>query len=141
MANFDIAYKKTGGWEGFYSNDPKDTGGETIYGVARKHNPAWAGWVIVDSYKKQPNFPANMRKETRLPALAKTLYKQKYWNPVRLTEINSQSLANKLYDISVNKSPSVAIRFMSDLTLKPNKSVTNEMIKILNDEKRVFNTM
>ena len=32
MAIFDIAYKKTGGWEGFYSNDANDTGGETVYG-------------------------------------------------------------------------------------------------------------
>lgn len=139
MANFDIAYKKTGGWEGFYSNDPNDTGGETIYGVSRKNNPGWLGWRIVDNYKKLPGFPANMKKDTQLPGLAKELAKNKYWDVLRLTEINNQYLANRLYDISYNKGQGVALRFMADLTLTNSKTVTNEMIKLLNDEKRIIN--
>lgn len=138
MAIFDIAYKKTGGWEGFYSNDANDTGGETVYGVSRKNNPKWAGWKIVDSYKVS-GFPGNMKNDKTLPILARELYKSNYWNIIRLSEINNQHLANKLYDISVNKGKGIAIRFMAELTYINSSTVTNEMIKKLNDEKVVNN--
>lgn len=139
MAKFDIAYKKTGGWEGFYSNDKNDTGGETIYGVSRKNNPGWLGWRIVDEHKYKPGFPGNLRGNKELPELAKELYKNKYWDVLRLSEIGSQNLANRLYDVSVNKGQGVALRFMNDLALLNSKTVTDNMIKLLNDEKRTIN--
>ena len=42
----DIVFKA----EGFYSNDIDDSGGETLYGIARNKNPKWLGWKIVDEY-------------------------------------------------------------------------------------------
>ena len=51
-----------------------DTGGWTIGGVARRKNPAWPGWKLVD------------QGERRLPALMpylKAFYRRKYWNRVR----------------------------------------------------------
>jgi len=34
-------------WEGGYSNDPDDAGGETYKGITRKHHPDWQGWQFV----------------------------------------------------------------------------------------------
>ena len=37
--------------EGYYVNDPSDSGGETYCGIARNSNPKWQGWKIVDKHK------------------------------------------------------------------------------------------
>ena len=52
MANFQQAFQHTAAAEGGYSNNPKDKGGETYRGIARKYWPDWAGWIIVDEYKR-----------------------------------------------------------------------------------------
>ena len=53
MADFDIAYGETELREGGYVNDPVDRGGETHRGVARKFNPDWKGWALVDRLKRE----------------------------------------------------------------------------------------
>ncbi|MCA1944550.1 MAG: hypothetical protein LDL30_04585 [Desulfovibrio sp.] len=36
-------------------HDPDDTGGQTCWGIARKHHPGWEGWAVVDRHApKQP---------------------------------------------------------------------------------------
>ncbi|WP_051286703.1 glycoside hydrolase family 108 protein [Megalodesulfovibrio gigas] len=36
-------------------HDPDDTGGQTCWGIARKHHPDWEGWAVVDRHApKQP---------------------------------------------------------------------------------------
>ena len=57
MGDFQKAYKELMRVEGFYSMDPSDPGGETIYGISRRNWPKWVGWEIVDLYRKKPNFP------------------------------------------------------------------------------------
>lgn len=55
-----------------------DTGGWTIGGVARKKNPSWPGWKLVD------------RGERRLSVLMpylKAFYRRKYWNRVQAGEM------------------------------------------------------
>ena len=37
--NFDKAFQLTIGVEGGYSNDPRDPGGETKYGIAKRYHP------------------------------------------------------------------------------------------------------
>ena len=37
--NFDKAFQLTVGLEGGYSNDPRDPGGATRYGIAKKYHP------------------------------------------------------------------------------------------------------
>ena len=39
------------GYEGNYSNDKDDPGGETYKGISRNMNKDWEGWKIIDSYK------------------------------------------------------------------------------------------
>ena len=51
-----------------------DTGGWTIGGVARRKNPAWPGWKLVDQGER--------RLSVLMPYL-KAFYRRKYWNRVR----------------------------------------------------------
>ncbi len=46
--SFDIAVDQTLDHEGTWSNDPNDTGRETVFGVSRGNFSNWAGWKIVD---------------------------------------------------------------------------------------------
>lgn len=65
--------------EGGYVNHPDDPGGETIAGIARKYNPTWEGWEIVDLLTSSglPVSPDNMK----LKPLIKKAYLRRYWEP------------------------------------------------------------
>lgn len=135
MAEFKIAFNRTNRFEGFYSNDPKDTGGETLYGVSRlKGAPFPEFWKLVDEYKKKPNFPSNMKAEPRFMQMIEGWYKRNYWDTVRLDEVRSQRIANQLYDISVNKGAGTAKRFAGQLVNVSTNTVTDLVIRRLNDE-------
>ncbi len=116
MANFNEAYLITSNIEGNYSNDPTDSGGETYKGIARRKNPNWLGWRIVDRYKTQPNFPKNMYSDVDLNLYVKLFYKEEYWDVNRLDEFPSQAIANEMYDTGVNMGTSKAAKFLQ-LTL------------------------
>jgi lysozyme family protein len=89
MANFEeamnivIQHEVGDDKEGGYTNDPRDPGGETKWGISKKAYP-------------ELNIAALSREE------AEEIYRSKYWIPNRYNEINDQSLANKLFDLSVN---------------------------------------
>lgn len=135
MAVFKIAYERTNRFEGFYSNDPKDSGGETLYGISRKKGaPFPEFWAIVDEYKKKPGFPNNMKQDQRLIDMKISWYKKNYWDVVKLDEVRSQNIANQLYDISVNKGSGTAIAFANQITNVNGKSINNDVLKRLNDE-------
>lgn len=102
MANFEIAYSKTAAIEGGYANNPNDTGGMTWRGIARKKQPYWIGWAIVDKLRKQSGFPANLSKSAELQVAVLALYKQSFWDALRLDELQDQRVADELYDTSVN---------------------------------------
>lgn len=134
MAQFNIAFRRTNRFEGFYANDPKDTGGETLYGISRKKGASFPEfWRLVDEYKKKPNFPNNMKAEPRFKQMIEGWYKRNYWDPQKLDEIRSQPLANQIYDIAVNKGNGVAVSFMVRLVNMNTNSINNEVIKRLND--------
>jgi lysozyme family protein len=116
MANFNDAYLITSKIEGGYSNDPADPGGETYKGIARNKNSYWEGWVLVDNYKLQPNFPKNMYNDPQLEEKVKSFYKTVYWDVNNLDEFTSQSLANEMYDTGVNMGVGKASKFLQ-LTL------------------------
>jgi lysozyme family protein len=84
--SFDNAFERTIGLEGGYSNDPADPGGETMYGITKKQYPN-------EDIK-------NMTLER-----AKLIYKQDYWDRLRLGELDNASIAEKLFDICVNMGP------------------------------------
>jgi len=114
MANFKIAFNKTMGHEGGYSNDPDDVGKETYRGISRRYNPSWKGWDIVDECKKHSsNIDECMRmKGNVVDDLVEYFYKVKYWNPFWGDDIFNQIIANELFDTSVNMGVKRAVTFL-----------------------------
>lgn len=113
MGNFDKAFQITLGHEGGYSNDANDPGGETIYGVARTKNPTWEGWPLLDNFKKDKiNFPKNALADSSILSHVKALYKKKYWDVHLLDTLNSQEIANELFDTGINQGTGKAASFL-----------------------------
>lgn len=82
--------------EGGYANKKGDKGGETYAGIARNYHPDWSGWTYIDSVKKVRTVKWN----EKFPALndaVKNFYKAR-WNKIRLDEINSQAIADLIFD-------------------------------------------
>lgn len=136
MANFIKAYKRTGNFEGKYSNDPADAGGETWKGIARKANPNWKGWDIVDDYRNKPNFPKSLNGVELLESLVKSLYKIKYWDEIRGDYILLQPVADSLYDSAVNMGPGPAIKLAQRaLKIKETGKMDDATLNKLNNKK------
>jgi lysozyme family protein len=111
MADFKTALAKTLVHEGGYSNNPADAGGETYKGVSRHVHPTWAGWAIIDDYRHQPNFPRNLEGDASLQLLVQRVYSDLYWLNI-YTEITSQPLAEKLFDMGVLMGVKTSIRLL-----------------------------
>ena len=115
MASFDKAFQRTLIYEGGYNNDPIDWGSETYKGIARKSNPTWAGWAILDNLKKDiKNFPKNLDSDSSLQSHVKSLYKTNYWDVNKLDLVNDQDVANEAFDTGVNMGVSVAGRYIQE---------------------------
>lgn len=102
MADFLTAYNKTGKNEGEYANDPKDRGGETWKGVARKFHPTWLGWSIIDAYRNVDGFPEILHTLPGLEVQVQKFYQQEFWNRIHGDAITNQDEANAIFDSSVN---------------------------------------
>ena len=113
MADFKKALKRTARYEGGYVDDPQDLGGETYKGISRKANPTWSGWEIIDAHKKKS--PSGFKKlldaDKDLQLSVDKLYMSNYWAQVRGCDINSQALAEEIFDMAVNACVSRAIKF------------------------------
>lgn len=137
MANFKIAYKKTGGYEGFYSNVKNDRGGETYCGIARVFWPKWEGWKIVDDYKKSVGGTIKGGTEIKNPALDKlveSFYKTNFWNTVGGDDIEDQATANTLYDFGVNSGQARSIKqIQKALGLEQTGKITKKLIEVINN--------
>ncbi|UUM20893.1 glycoside hydrolase family 108 protein [Mycoavidus sp. SF9855] len=85
--------------EGGYSNHPKDSGGETQ-------------WGITIAVARAAGYTGQMKAMPR--EAAKAIYRQRYWLEPRLDQIDAihPKLAEKLFDIGANCSPSIGIRFL-----------------------------
>lgn len=121
MADLRVSEEKTLKWEGGYCDVPGDTGGETIFGIARNANPNSGIWPILDEYKNELSpFDKSKYKELEDRCLSNetfrnemdTLYREKYWNAIKGDEIQSQDVANSLYDFAVNSGPSRAVKYI-----------------------------
>jgi len=116
MADFYIAFKETIKKEGGYVNDPKDSGGETFMGIARKIHLEWDGWIIVDASKKHIKSDAGLSgmllANECLIELVENLYVKKYWNRIKGFNIedNLQIIANYLFESAVHIGVRNAIR-------------------------------
>lgn len=124
MADFQKAYKITREYEGGYSNNPHDTGGETYKGIARKYNSRWKGWKIVDKLRKEDNFPKNLDKNAELQELVHALYKKEYWDSMKLDDAKNQPIANEMFDTGVNMGIGRAGIFLQRVLNVANKGET-----------------
>ena len=132
MAIFDIALKIVLQHEGGYSNDPVDKGGETYKGISRIFAPAWKGWAIIDFYKKDFGLKSNaVIKSVELDNLVGSFYYTNKWLPSKAGGINSQPLANFVFDMYTNHGRAA---------LLVNKAVNQAAGKAIVAEKNVMTT-
>lgn len=112
MADFLTAHKRTARYEGGYSNDPQDRGGETYKGIARVFHPKWPGWAIIDAYKARHGAMkrGQVINDPALDQMVLDFYRKTFWNEMRGNDIFDQDMANMIYDDAVNTSVVPAIR-------------------------------
>lgn len=94
MANFNEAFTITLGHEGGFVNHPDDPGGRTMYGISERSHP--------EAFRNGlPSFED-----------AKAIYKTGYWDRVKGDRIESQAIANELFDTAVNAGSIRAVRIL-----------------------------
>jgi len=100
MADFLPAFEKTLVNEGGYhlTNIKSDRGGQTYAGIARNPNPQWAGWSYIDHGDTPP------------AEMVRVFYRQNFWEPLGLTAISSQQVAQTIYDFAVNAGAGTAAK-------------------------------
>lgn len=105
MALFDKAIDTVLRNEGnTYTNDPRDPGGETKYGIT-------AATLERSIEKSIVPHGTSVKDLTKQQAIA--IYKALYWDTVsNLKNIDDQDVATKLFDTLVNIGPSPAIKIM-----------------------------
>lgn len=102
MAEFQTALQKVLVHEGKYINDPDDPGGETYKGIARNRHSKWSGWVCIDLCKLVSGFPANLEKDVELQNHITLFYQVNFWDQLNADKIDSQLIANSIFDFGVN---------------------------------------
>ena len=97
MASDDTFYKQiveTLAFEGGYSDDPADPGGETNFGISKA---AYPDVDIADLTQDQ----------------AIAIYKADYWHAPRIDQL-PDTIAGKVFDMGVNMGPATAVRILQD---------------------------
>lgn len=145
MANYNIAYNKVIKVEGGYANDPDDAGGETYMGISRKFNPNAKFWKVIDEIKSKNKNITNkemnaiLKKNNSIIGEIKNIYKNKYWDKLYLDNLNSQKIAEELFDTAVNMGVSVAIKILQNsLRVKTDGKMSNDLIKIINERRFIY---
>lgn len=139
MANFREAYDKTikaeGGYHSGIIGGKVDSGGETYMGIARRFNPEWAGWAIIDRIKSERPIKYNeVIKDASLNALHYTYAKRKYWDPLFLDRLSSQQFANFFFDFYFHR-PAASVRILqSTIGVPVTGRITADTINVLNSK-------
>lgn len=94
--------------EGGYSNDPRDNGGETYRGISRKWYPKWDGWVVLDTYIDK--FIMSQEDNSKLEVLVADFYKRNYWDAMLCSDIESEFIAELLFNFSINMGKKVVTK-------------------------------
>jgi lysozyme family protein len=112
MTDFGPALARLLPFEGGFSNNSNDSGGETYRGISRKNFPNWRGWNRIDQCKGLPNWPKNIEQfwQGELRQLVEQFYRSEFWRPEY--EMLSQDVANKVFDIAVNAGARVAVKLL-----------------------------
>jgi lysozyme family protein len=102
MADFDPAFQKVLHDEGGFklTDIPGDRGGMTYAGIARNANPDWPGWNLVDHKEFGEVLTDMVRK----------FYKFNFWDRIRGDDLKNQSVAENIFNFSVNTGLGVAAK-------------------------------
>jgi lysozyme family protein len=119
MARLESAYERTViGNEGPYDNDPKDPGGETVFGITRKYQGSWPGWALLDAWKAahpghtEADIVAFVKTDERMQCCILEFYEKGPWAAIRGNEVDSQAVAEELFDSGVNCGMPRAIKWL-----------------------------
>ena len=107
MADFDEAIDKTLAHEGGdkFTSDPTDRGGDTKYGISKRAYPELDIKSLTQSKAKQ-------------------IYKRDYWDKVKADQINSQLIAENIFDTAVNMGVRTASRMAQEvLDIEPTDGI------------------
>jgi len=98
-SSFDIAWNRTGLSEGGYVNDPRDSGGETNWGITKK-------------VARAHGYNGPMRNLSR--ERARAIGKKAYWDSLRLDSVAMlhQELAFEIFDTGFNMGQDRVGRFL-----------------------------
>lgn len=88
MIDFDLAFTRLLGHEGGYSNDPRDPGGETNWGISKRSYP-------------------NVNIKTLTIAGAKEIYFRDFWNPLGPAH---GAIKFQVFDFAVNGGLATGLR-------------------------------
>lgn len=99
-------------YEGVYSNDTHDRGGETCYGISRKYHPEWDAWNTIDHLKSQAEFPASISRSTRIQAAVAQFYLEHYWKPLQSAAIAEPAMRTALFLFSVHAGIVTAVKLL-----------------------------
>ena len=104
MADSKLAIPKVLEYEGVYSNDPVDPGGETVFGITRKHEASWEGWKRVDEIKTAGIGPlvSIISQDAEIKRCVFNYYNS-VWDSWFLSQIQNQALAECIYNGCINQ--------------------------------------
>lgn len=136
MADFEKAFKKIIANEGGYVNDKDDKGGETFMGITRKNHPNISLWGIIDNYidiyGTTYGLVKYIKNNDKAMSGIKNVYKKQYWDKLMLDKVNSQLIANELFDDCVNRGVNATLKLVRKLYKFPTKTTIMEMIPTIN---------
>lgn len=133
MAIFDVSYELLLQWENrkltngdiiVYSNDKKDKGGETVFGIARNIWGKLPIWKVVDNVKEKLNIDNLKVNDTQKALLiskgllinddfvkyVKEFFFENYWQKLGCSNIPNQVFADNLFLLGVNAGVKRAIK-------------------------------
>lgn len=108
MANFNESIKHVLKNEGGFVDHPDDPGGATKYGISLRFLRA-ANLRVRDAHDITVEDVQALTEHD-----AKEIYLDHFWNPHRYSEINSQRVATKVFDLCVNMGSSKANRLLQE---------------------------
>lgn len=97
MADFSLAVERTLGHEGGFVDDPDDPGGAT-------------NWGISTTFLRSIGDQRDVRSLSREDAV--DLYREHWWVKYHYGNIESQAVAERLFDLAVNSTPGQAARVL-----------------------------
>jgi lysozyme family protein len=110
MADYKQSFEVLDSWEGGYSLNHLDPGGETYCGISRRNWPNWTGWSVIDRIKNERStlIPVNNRgikwneKFPELDSQVSGFYLSAFWMKQSFSSLDNQDICDKIFQHYVN---------------------------------------